>query len=741
MTLNTHSPQSQNERLAIGHYLSVIRARLLPISIFTILCTLLTLLIMLSAKPVYRATATILIDSNQKNAVSIEEVVGIDTTAKEYFQTQLEIIKSNRVAQRVIDKLNLAELPEFNPEPSQTSVFIGQLIGQIKSLLSNASYVAESTSEDIAPSTELNKAADEYKLLNAFKSAMSIVAVPKTQLVKISFESSDPVLAAKIANEIGNAFIENSLDSKVVATEQATSWINTRLQELKLKHQQSEKALLAFLQEQKLIDDSGIDALTSNELASLTERLSVATERRIASQSLYSALKVKNPELASIASLSQISNHPQITAIRLAEIEAEKRVSELSKRYGDKHDRMIQAKAQLASVQERAEIVITKLINGIKQELYSAQRQEALLRKELSAKKSEFQKLGIVKREYDSLKREVDSNAKLYDLFLTRQKETSATSDFTAANARFTDGALVPIEPAKPQKKRIIMIAFIASLFTAIVVALVLDSLRSTFNDNNDFEEKLGLVPLATLPKVKGRFGSNPLFNMEKGNIKLTRLYLEKVDSLRTTLLLNQRSDQYSNVIGVTSSLPDEGKTSTALQLARSFSKLEKVLLIDTDLRKPSIYLALNLPRSQAGITNFVHNDMSFEECIASAADTDFDVALSGIATASPQETLSHEKFKQFIELALEKYDRVIIDTPPSQLVSDSLIVGKLLGHMVMVVKAHSTKLNIVRDTIDQLHRHNITLDGVVLNNVSASLSSFHHKYHYSYYHEQTNAN
>lgn len=736
MTGTIHTPQGQEERLAVGHYLSVIRARLLPISIFTILCTLLTLLIVLSQTPIYRATATLLIEANQKSAVSIEEVVGIDTTAKEYFQTQFEIIKSNRVAQRVIEKMDLINHPEFNSSLVESSGYSAKIAEQFNSLLGRFSFFNQSPEEQSTVETSLSNEVTKTKVLEEFKSRMSIISVSKTQLVKISFESKDAVLSATIANEIGNAFIENSLESKIVATELATNWINSRLLELKQKLQQSEQALLAFLEEQKLIDDRGIDALTSTELANLTERLSSATERRIASQSLYSALRRKNADLASISSLSQISNHPQVTNIRLAEIEAEKRVSELSKRYGPKHDKMIQAKAQLASVQQRAEKVVAKLITGIQQELYRAQRQEELLRQELASKKDEFQELGIVKREYDALKREVDSNAKLYDLFLTRQKETSATSDFTTANARFTDSALIPLEPAKPQKKRIVMISFVASLFSAILAALLLDSLRNTISDSNDFEEKIGLVPLASLPKVKGIRGTNPLFKLDKANAKLARLYLEKIDSLRTTLLLNQGQDQYAKVINVTSSLPNEGKTSIAMQLARSFSKLEKVLLIDTDLRRPTVYLELNLPRSQAGITNFVHSDISFEECIASPAKAEFDVALSGIATSSPHETLSHKKFHQFIDIAMEKYDRVIIDTPPSLLVSDCLIVGKLVGHMVLVVKAHSTKLSTARTAIDQLHRHNIALDGVVLNSVSTSLSSVHEKYHYSYYHE-----
>ncbi len=731
MSLNTHK-ESDTQLLDIGYYVNLVLNRWFRISLFTLLCTLISVMIALSITPTYKATATLLIESTQQNAISIEQVVGIDTKAAEYYQTQYEIIKSNQVAMRVIDKLDLINHPEFNPSLNQSGA---SLTSQIKQQLLDfaliQSYFGSANNSEV--DLEAQARATYRQVLSRFKANLTVTPIPKTQLVRISFESKSPVLAAKIANEVGHAYIENSLESKIVATEQASSWINTRLAELKQKLDDSEQALLAFLQQQQLIDDSGIEALTSSELTNLTNRLAQATDQRIQAQSMYNALaQNRTAQLSTLASIPAISNHPQVRDVRLAEINAERTVSELSKRYGPKHDKMIQANAQLDSIQRRGDQVIAKLLAGIESELSTARTQEQLLQQELDSKKNEFQSLSVVKREYDALKREVDTNAKLYDLFLTRQKETSATSDYSTASARFSDTALVPSTPYKPQRSKIVMVACLASLFFACLVVIVLDGLRKTITNLKDFEEKLGLLPLAALPKLKAKNKQLPLNNLDKAKKQQAQVYREKVDSLRTSLLLNTSQSPYSRVTVITSAMPNEGKTSTGLQLARSFASLEKVLLIDTDMRKPSLFKSFGVPRSQLGLTNYVHQHSQFEECIVDTEVDNLSLVVTGMATANPQETLNSERFKQFIDSAIQRYDRVIIDTPPTLPVSDSLIIGSLIGQVTLVVKANATKAQTVQTAIDLLSRHQIQISGTVLN-AALTDKKIENDYYYAY--------
>ncbi|MDD9156046.1 polysaccharide biosynthesis tyrosine autokinase [Aliivibrio sp. S4TY2] len=725
----------QEQLIDFGYYFHLIKKRWGSISLFTLLCTAIAVLIALSITPMYRATATLLIESSQQRAISIEEVVGIDTSAKEYYLTQFEILKSNQVAQRVIEKLKLNQVEEFNPSLAVTQPgFIDNIKNELLSHPLIEAHFAKDTSGEL---DFLDKQeAINRVVLKTFKSRLTISPIRKTQLVNISFESQDPKLAAKIANAVGLAFIENNLESKLIATEQATGWINQRLSELKQNLNDSEQALLQFLQQQKLIDNSGIEALTSSELSSLTTRIAEATDKRIEAQALYNALN-NNKGSSSPGANSLISNHPQIRDIRLAESNAEKEVSELSKRYGPKHDKMIQANAQLQSIQSRIEVLTAKLVSGIKKELASAKEQERALKNELLSKKSEFQALSVVKSEYDALKREVNSNAKLYDLFLIRQKETSATSDFSAANARFSDYALIPEFPSKPNRKLIVILAFIASASFAVVLVICLDAFNNTITSARDFENKLGLLPTGTIPVIKDkRYKKSPIDANVFNNNKFT-LFQESIDSIRTSLyLILPKSER--KLLAISSSVPGEGKTTTAISLAHSFSQLEKVLIIDCDLRKPSVGERFGLPHSHPGLSNILLMNTPLEECITSIKNSNLDVLSAGMFTPNPQELLSSAAFEQLIADLTNKYDRIILDTPPILPVKDAFIVGKLTQGILLVVKVNSTSKSVYKHTMTLFTKHQITIDGVVLNRVLPPKKGTHT---YSEYSQYTDAN
>lgn len=718
----------------IGYYIHLVKKRWISVLLFSILCTTVSVYYAMSIVPTYKATATLLIESSQNNTISIEEVVGIDTSAKEYYLTQFEILKSNPVAQRVIDKLQLETHPEFNQKLNQDKFsLVKRFVQQFRSLPLVEKYWAASQAQssfvEKGQRTGINQS-----VLNKFKTKMTIAPVRKTQLVKISFESSDPELAALIANEIGLAYIENNLDSKLVATEQATGWINDRLASLKQQLDLSEQALLDFLKKQELIDNRGISALASSELASLTERLADATNKRIEAQSLYYALKSnKNTDITSVSSISMISNHPQIRDVRNAEANAEKQVSELSKRYGPKHDKMIQAKAQLASIQLRANRLIEKLIDGIRKELITAREQESLLKNELMSKKSEFQSLSVVEREYDALKREVDTNAKLYDLFLTRQKETSATSDFSSSNARFSDQALIPTVPFKPNRGMIVILGMLGSLAFAVGLIVVLDWLNNRIESSRDFENKLGLLPTGTLPLVRDRKYRKAPLDASILNSGKHVIFQESIDSIRTSLYLGLRGTE-RKVLAVSSSIPEEGKTTTAINLALSMSKLERVLLIDADLRKPSVAERFGLSRSHKGLTNMLLMNSSIEESISVFEEGKLHVLTAGMLVSNPQEILSSKVFEELIEQFSASYDRIIIDTPPILPVKDAFIIGKITQGILLVMKASSTSKSVYKHAMKLVSRHKIPIDGVILNQVQVRREGKHTYSEYARY-------
>ncbi len=707
------------EVIDLGHYFRVFKKSFFAILLFSILITGITILTVFSITPKYTATATLLIEAHEKKAVSIEEVVGIDSSQKEYYLTQFEILKSNQIAEHVIDKLGLDKLVEFNAALDESESLFDELKQQplVQSLMNN-------TEEEGTNQEEVRQ-----KVLEVFKDNLVISPIRNTQLVKISFTSEDPKLAAKVANEVGYAYIETNLDARLQATKYASNWITTRLAELRSQLESSENTLAEYLEREKLIDDSGIDALASAEIANLTERLAEVRDRRIETESAYSALKTsQDADIATLASIPAISEHPQVIEIRKAEIEALKEVNELSKRYGPKHDKMLQANAKLATVEVQSQDIVSKLITGIGKELQTITRQEQLIDQELQAKKYDFQKLTVKKSKYEALKREVETNTNVLNVFLTRQKETTATSDFQAANARFTDEAMVPQIPSAPKKGLITALAFVASFGLAVVMAFIIDIMRNTVESVKNFEDKFGLIPLGGIPMIKAsRFKKTPLDN----SVFFDSHYIsfsESIRSVRTSLMLSYMNSQRKRV-AITSAIPSEGKTTVSINLAMSFAKVEKVLLIDCDLRKSAVSERFGFKRHHQGLTNHLLMGAELQDCLFKDKKSGLTVMPAGMLTPNPQELLSSDKFKQLLDKLDTHFDRIIIDTPPTLPVSDSLIISRLTKAVILVVKANGAKVEAIKKTMSKLMSHDIGLDGVVINQINTKVAQSEYGY------------
>lgn len=716
---------SQDEYIDLWQYVVALGKRWPMILGITLLASLLATLVAYSIVPVYRSTAVLLIEADQRNAVSIEQVIGVDTSKQEYYLTQFELLKSRTIAEKVIARYDLESLSEFNGEREPSWLDKAKNpIGTLRGIAHDSPLLQSWLPPKSAPSPERVLEGRKQKVISAFKERLSVSPVRNTQLVKISFESEDRVLAATLANAVGEAYIENNRESRLLASQDATTWLEDRLAQLKAAVTGSEQRLTAFLEQEGLLDVEGIDSLASTELSDLSRRLSDARDRRVAAESLYFVLQDnRNAGLAELSSIPAISNHPQLRDVRLAEIEAERLVSELSKRYGPKHDRMIQAQAQLGSVKQRASSVLGELAAGIEKELRSARRQENALQTELDGKKSQFQGIAVKRATYDALKRDVDSNRKLYDLFLNRQKETAATNDFQAAVARFSDRASAPLLPAKPRKSLIVLVTALVSMVIAASLALLLESLQNTIESSSDIQDKFGLLPLGSIPKITGRKYRNKQIDTTLFFDEKQRAFSESIRSIRTSLLLNME-DQGSKRICITSSVPGEGKSTTAINLAMAMAGMERVLLVEADLRKPNLSERFGLKRTYPGLSNHLVMGADIDDCIYHHEKSGLDVICAGMLTPNPQELLGSEKFAQLLKQWEQHYDKIVIDSPPLLAVSDGLILSRLAGSALLVISAGSTNVKQLNSSLLSLIKHDVSVIGVALNKVDAKRSA-----------------
>ncbi|EMD1176350.1 polysaccharide biosynthesis tyrosine autokinase [Vibrio harveyi] len=721
---STHPSSNRIELIRFGHHYRTLKKNWLSILAFTIIFSLTCTWYIYSKRSVYQATATLLIQEEQKSALSIEEVYGVDTTKKEYFQTQIAILKSNHIADKVITQLNLTQHPEFTG-----SSRFEQKIDEIKSI----PLVQDVLRVSPNPEETQQHAKPYYQALQAFKEKLEIEPVRNTQLVKIRFRSTDPELATKIANAVGQAYIDTNFEAKLVITQNAATWLTNNSQKLEQRLRTSEQALQDFLLQEGLIDINGIDDIYASELEELSRKLNAAINNRIEAQTLIDLLKRKSSQdLDSLLSIDEFANQAQIRDLKLSEAQAEKNVSELSQRYGPKHDRMVQARAQLDSIRTRTQQLIREISFSKQQDLLAAKAQEDMLRAELDSKKSDFQMLGSQKAKYEQLKREVESNKDLYEAFLNREKETSATSDYKNVTARFTDPAIIPLFPIAPQRMKLVLIATFFGFAIACALVIILETLREVIRTSSDVQEKLGVTCLGTIPRVKKR-------NLRKGGVSYTayldkdeKLFSEACRSVRTSLLLRLTNSK-QRVLPFTSAIPEEGKTSTSINMAVSFSTMEKVLIIDCDLRRPSIAKRFNISESSPGLTNILTMDTSLSECIVRSEEANLDVLPAGIIPPNPQELLASDRFDKLIEYLKGKYDRIIIDTPPLLSVSDALILGKKANGLITVIRSESTKASLVNAALSKQIQHSVPSLGVLITQAKSKEGEANYVQQYAY--------
>lgn len=715
------SNQMQEEVIDLRQYWMTINRHKWGIFGFAVIVSILTILVVFSMKPAYRATATLLIESQQANVVSIEEVYGLDTKNNEYYLTQFEILKSRQLAEKVIQKLNLVDHPEFNPEPSALSF-------NWRDMLPVELPQKEQTAEELAQIKLQN-------ITNSFLQKLSVAPVRKTQLVKITFEANSPLLAAQVANAVGEAYIENNLDARLQLTYKASEWLMERLSGLREQVSTSEDKLQDYRNREGIVGSDGGAQIANNELSLISTRLVDARRKRLEAESLYRQIKaVSSPDLEAYENIPLILNHPLIRDLKRAELETALKKADLAKRYGPKHPQMQAAESELNDVRNSLYNQIKRIVNSVENDYRIAQTNERSLKADQENAKQSLQSINNKDHRLKSLEKEAESTRQLYDTFFNRLNETNATGNLQTANARISDPAVIPMKPAKPKKKLIVVLSFVASLMFGVVLAFLMEALNNTVKTAADVETKLhstmlGLLPLIT--QTKGEVDTSYKAYISDPQSP----YAESVRTIRTGVVLSALDNPHK-ILCCTSSIPGEGKTSLAINLATSLGQMEKVLLIDADMRRPSIAKAFNLSSKTPGLSNLVAGTSKLEESIHRADINNIDLMTAGTLPPNPLDLLASKRFAKVLEVLESHYDRIVIDTAPTQAVSDALVLAQHVGAMIYVVKADSTNHQQAKAGLKRLKEANAPIIGVVLNQLDMKKATKYYGNDYEGYYD-----
>jgi len=696
----------------------------------TLIITLLSTLYVYSLDPIYRATSSILIDNDKENVVSIQEVYGMPNAYYEYYQTQLEILKSRQLAERVVKRLNLLNRTDFNESKK----------GKIPFLLDWKAWIPA----DWLPDKNTKKAsllldgtARLKTLANQIMGMLEVEFVKDSQLVDIHYDTNNPYLAAQLANTLAEVYIESGLDSRLETTRKATSWITDQLQELKENLDKSEREIQTFRDKEKLIDAKGVDSIAVSGLEAVSSKLSDARRKRVETQELYRQVKALDGQpIEAYESIPAVLNNSLVNHAKTTLAASEQKVSELAKRYGPKHPVMIAATSELASARNNLKAQIKNVIASVKKEFVVAQAEESHLVNDLKLSKQEIAEINRKGNTLKTLEQEVESNRQLYNMFLTRFKETTATDDLKSTNARIIDTATAPSVPYKPNKPKFIFLAFSIGLVLSIFLVFLIETLNNTLKDSNDIENKLYLPALCILPKLNIWF-QNDLKTMRYFSDKKHSSFSENIRTLRTGILLSDVDESHKTVL-VTSSIPEEGKSIVAINLALAMGQMSKVLLIDADMRKPSIAKVFGLKRNEAGLTHFIAGTHELQQCVHHFSKDKIYVMPAGQIPSNPLELLSSNRFRKGLEALSESFDHIVIDTAPAVPVSDPIVLSRLVTSTIYVVKADETPYQLAKTGIKKLQQVDANVVGVVLNQVNPKKRPGRYGYaesdYYTYY-------
>ena len=699
--LSFEPQQPEIEQLDLVRYWRAIARNKWRILALVVLVGLIATLYAYSLTPVYRSTATVLVEGSRPKAVSIEELNFFYSGAnRDYFLTQFEIIRSREFAERLVRVMGLTKHPEFDGRQAPKPWYAALLPG-------------------FAPSAPAIKATDEEAVdgvVGAVMARTSLQPVRNTQLVSLSFDSTDPELAARVPNTLATIYIVADMEARGEATRRSMQFLARQSEELKTKLVESERALQQFREREKIIETKGVStAGASRQLEDLTSSLLDARRKRADLEAAYEQVNAARQGKAADAldTLPVVLRHPLVQRAKDVESEAERRFGDASKRYGPDHPRMVAAQAELKAAQENLKRQANVAAQGLAKDYELARANETSIERALGRSKDDIQSYNRKEFELKSLERDVTANRQLYDTFMQRSKEVRA-GDMQSAIARIVDEARPPKAPFGPNKRLIVGVWLLAALLAGVSLALLIERLNNRVKASHEVESKLGVRAVGVLPITKAD-PNVPLERMFRESNQ--NAFSESIRTIRSSVLLSGLQSP-RKVVLLTSSVPDEGKTTLASNLAFAFSQVKKTLLIEADMRRPKLGRVLGDNGTRPGLSELVAGLANEGQCIFEVDGSKLHVMLAGRVPPNPLELISSPEFVILMEKLKSQYEVIVVDSPPVQLVSDAVMLAQMATSVLFVVRADTTPYPIARHALSRLHRVDAPVLGAVLNQI-----------------------
>ncbi len=646
--------------------------------------------------PLYTSSVRLQIDRNVAKIVEGGNITPIEGTDIEFMRTQYELLQSRTMAERVASALKLGEDPTFFA-PRQFSI-----IGFLKGLIFSGPAPAKQVSKKV----NYQEAAAGVVMGNR-----AVHPVIGSRLVDISYSDPNPVRAQQIAEAYADAFIASNLDKRFEANSYAKAFLEDQLQQLKLRLEQSEKAMLDFGQKEEIIQVSDKQSIAETNLASANAALGALIAERMKNEELWKQLaSAKAIDLPQLLTNSVIEN---LQAKRSAlQTEYQQKLETFQPSY----PAMVQLNNQIAEIDRQLAVQVSTLKASYKAAYDASVEQETEMKQRIETLKQDVLDLQKRSIQYNILKREVDTNQSLYNGLLQRYKEVDIAGGVGANNVFIVDKAMVAGGPSSPNMQHALFVSFAIGMAGALGLALLLERLDDTLRSPEEIERALGYVTLGIIPKIG--LGTSLEAELTDPRSHMSEAYR----SLCTALQLSTEKGLPKTML-ITSAGPSEGKSTTCLTLARHFANVGlKVLLIDADLRKPSLHTKLRLGNA-TGLSNYLTGAAAPPELLQSTDLPNLAFMASGPLPPNAADLLGSSRLHSLLSVGLEVFDLIVVDSPPVMGLADAPLLSSAVTATIFVIGAGQVRTRLIRAAVKRLQFSRASLIGTVITRFDARSS------------------
>ena len=678
-------PQAE-EVVNLRHYWHVILARR-----WLMLATFVTIMAMVAvylfkAERIYAATTRLQIDRDPGNALNISDIYTLGAESQEYLQTQYKNLQTRALLHMVMQELKLQEHSRYKLRMDPVA---------------------------------------------AFRSDVTISPIRLSRLVDIKVEFPDPQMAMDAANLIANTFIKQDLDVKIAKPLEYFNSLQTEATKMAAKVSEAEQKLLKYQRDAELgsLDESQnmvLQALKQARTDYDKARSEASSAERIA-QEAQRILDEGKP----IETLPQVADSKVIQDIKVKLATAESELGKLLQRYKERYVAVVETRKQIEEYRTALQKEAANIVQTLKNQGKITRATADSLGLELKKQEKASFDLAEKKVQYLALERTAKTFTTAYNMVLTKVQETELVSKSKTQNIRVVDAAIKPIRPVRPMVTLTLVIGAFMGLLASMGLAFTIDYLDDSVKSQEDVEIYLRLNFLGYVPNIKT---TSVIERDLQAHLHPQSSSAEGFRTLRAAVSLTRGGDKL-HAIAVTSTIPSEGKSLTASNLAIVLAQTGlKTLLVDADLRRPSVHKSFQL-QSPVGLAAYLQERVnSVDEFIHSTEVPNLDVVCCGAVPQTPSELVGSKRMVQFIDEVKKRYDRVIMDCPPVSAVSDPLIISAMVDGVVFVTKFNKIRREHARRSVQRLEDAGIHIIGLVLNDIDFEGRD---SYYYSYYYYQ----